>query len=124
MKAKKKKYEGGGMLPSAIKKLKERAAAKKAKKSKPSYKDVLNEVTVTAKAPTKSETAGAKAFIESNSASRLASYSEASGGKDGSNLQADTAKRLNVPNTPANIYTSNKRKKAWNKALRKSGYRK
>ena len=123
MKAK-KKYKGGGVLPSAIKKLKEKAAKKKAEKSKPSYRDVLNEVTVTAKAPTKSEKAGAKAFIETNSASRLAAYSGASGGKDGSNLQADTAKRLNVPNTPANIYTSNKRKKAWNKALTKSGYRK
>jgi hypothetical protein len=123
MKAK-KKYETGGMLPAAIKKLKEKAEAKKAKKSKPKYKGVLDEVTVTAKAPTKSEKAGAKAFIESNSVSRLASYSEASGGKDGSNLQEDTAKRLNVPNTPASIYTSNKRKKNWNKALSKSGYRK
>ena len=123
MKAK-KKYETGGMLPAAIKKLKEKAEAKKAKKSKPKYKGVLDEVTVTAKAPTKAEKAGAKAFIESNSVSRLASYSEASGGKDGSKLQEDTAKRLNVPNTPSSIYTSNKRKKNWKKALSKSGYRK
>jgi hypothetical protein len=123
MKAKKKAYKKGGVLPKAIKKLKEKAAKKKAEKSKPSYRGVTDEVTVTAKAPTKSEKAGAKAFIESNSVSRLASYSEASGGKDGSNLQEDTAKRLNVPNTPSSIYTSNKRKKNWNKALKKSGYR-
>lgn len=51
MKAKKKSYKEGGILPPAIQKLKDRAAAKKAQKDAPIYDGIVGETTVTAKMP-------------------------------------------------------------------------
>jgi len=122
MKAK-KKYEGGGVFPPAIKKLKERAAKKKAEKAKPSYRSKLDEVTVTAKAPTEAEKRGAKAFVNTDSVNRAATYNSASGTNGGDNLKDDTAKRLSVPKS-ANVYNSKVVNKKWKEALTKAGYRK
>ena len=135
MKAK-KKYEKGGVLPEAIKKLKEKAAKKKAEKAKPSYRGKLDEVTVTAKAPTEAEKRGAKAFVESD----LQDYGEyvygrGFSGKEFSNkeglekgkeLKSDTAKRLGVSEEPTNAdyLKVKKRKRDWIKALKKAGYKK
>ena len=47
----KKKYKDGGILPPAIQKLKDRAAAKKANAEKPTYGGIVGETTVTAKMP-------------------------------------------------------------------------
>lgn len=125
-----KKYKKGGILPKKIKEMQAKAAKKKSKDSEPSYKDSLEEVTVTAKAPTEAEKAGAKAFVETNSVNRAAAYSEASSAKGGSNtrekaekLKEDTAERLNLPKK-ANIHNSKKRNKSWINALKKAGYRK
>lgn len=135
MKAKKKSYKSGGIFPPAIKKLKEKAAEKKAKKSEPAYKDSLDEVTVTAKAPKEWEKKAAEAFVNSNRASRVSDYAVSAAensdyydaGKEIKEkayaLRDDTAKRLGVKNK-ANIFTSRKNTKSWNKALKKAGYRK
>ena len=56
MKAKKKLYKEGGILPPAIQKLKDRAAAKKAEKDAPIYDGIVGETTVTAKMPEGSPT--------------------------------------------------------------------
>ena len=134
MKAK-KKYEGGGVFPPAIKKLKERAAKKKAEKAKPSYRGKLDEVTVTAKAPKDWEKKAAQAFVNSNSPSRVSDYAISAvenvdhydAGKEIKEkayaLRDDTAKRLGVKNK-ANIFNSGKNTRSWNKALKKSGYKK
>ena len=119
-----------GVLPKKIKKLQSIASKKKSKDSRPSYKDSLDEVTVTAKAPTEAEKAGAKAFAESDNVNRVSDYAVAAAKKGESNarekaekLKHDTAERLNLPKK-ANIYNSRKRNKSWIKALKKAGYRK
>lgn len=137
MKAK-KKYEKGGILPEAIKKLKEKAAKKKAEKSKPSYRGKLDEVTVTAKAPTEAEMAGAKAFVEFDGLHKVDAYATAAAGREGSKgydeniksarkLSKDTKKRLSISNDPVRVgqeLKQLKRKKDWIKALKKAGYKK
>lgn len=128
-----KKYKAGGVFPPAIKKLREKAAAKKAT---PKYKDSLDEVTVTAKAPKEWEKKAAEAFVNSNRPSRVSDYAVSavenvdypnSAGKEIKEkayaLRDDTAKRLGVKNK-ANIFTSGKNTRSWNKALKKAGYRK
>jgi hypothetical protein len=119
-----------GVLPKKIKKLQGMASKKKSENSKPSYRDSLDEVTVTAKAPTEAEKAGAKAFAESDNVNRAAAYAEAATAKGESNarekaekLKKDTAERLNLPKK-ANVYNSKKRNKSWINALKKAGYRK
>ncbi len=136
MKAK-KKYEGGGVFPPAIKKLKERAAKKKAEKAKPSYRGKLDEVTVTAKAPTEAEKRGAKAFIEDDRRGKEYAYATAASQsgrgfakdedvKKGKELKKDTAKRLGVSqeSTYGDFLRIKKRKKDWKEALKKAGYKK
>ena len=136
MKAKKKMYKDGGIFPPAIKKLREKAAAKKAEKAKPTYRGMTDEVTVTAKAPKEWEKRAAEAFVNSNRPSRVSNYAVSavenvdypnSAGKEIKEkayaLRDDTAKRLGVKNK-ANIFTSGKNTRAWNKALKKAGYRK
>ena len=127
-----------GILPKKIKKLQKIASKKKAKDSSPSYKDSIDEVTVTAKAPTEAEKAGAKAFVEHDGVHRKWAYVEDAAGKDGSKglnenwkkahkLEVDTAKRLNVPTGPVRVGQEIKRymtKRAWNRALKKAGYKK
>jgi len=133
MKAK-KKYKAGGILPPAIKKLKERADKKKAEKAKPSYRGKVDEVTVTAKAPKEWEKKAAKAFADTKSSDRTHDYyvsalknaSNVSGKEvydKGQKIMNDTAKRLKLRNPTKQTYSGGA-KKDWNKALKKAGYRK
>lgn len=134
MKAKKKSYKGGGIFPPAIKKLRDKAAAKKAEESKPTYGGMTDEVTVTAKAPKKWEKRAAKAFVNSDSSYRTSDYyttalqgAGGASGKEvyekGQKIKTDTAKRLKLkdPLKQTSPWAANE---DWIKALKKAGYRK
>jgi hypothetical protein len=136
----KNEYSKGGMLPPAIKKLKEKAFKKKAEKAKPSYRGKLDEVTVTAKAPTESEKAGAKAFIDKNSGTtdKVMAYASAAKKvgdegfydnlKKGKELSKDTSKRLKLKMKfwqKAKLnYGKSKDGRQLNEKLKKAGYKK
>ena len=127
-----KKYKKGGLLPVAIRKM------KKKKSNKPSYGGTLNEVTVTAKAPTKSEKEGAKAFINNKGGStdKIYAYSDKATKEGGSTysenyekakeLSKDTSKRLKVKKNKLRIGFGGKSLdgRELNKKLKKAGYKK